>query len=141
MSATGADAFSRRKTQSKVYWSTIPKNKRDELQAAAAAAGTTVQINEDGTAVVQTAATGALLLAPARVHSSLSNSSTQAKTVMHVFDGALQCSVQHHVCSFRVRKVQIHIADIHIQIFESMCVQKGMRSSLISIVSFESATK
>ena len=61
VSATGADAFSRRKTQSKVYWSTIPKNKRDELQAAAAAAGTTVQINEDGTAVVQTAATGALL--------------------------------------------------------------------------------
>lgn len=58
VSATGADAFSRRKTQSKVYWSTIPKNKREELQAAAAAAGTTVQINEDGTALVMTAATG-----------------------------------------------------------------------------------
>ena len=65
VSATGADAFSRRKTQSKVYWSTIPKNKREELQAAAAAAGTTVQINEDGTALVNTAATG---LSPATVY-------------------------------------------------------------------------
>ncbi|KAL3144358.1 hypothetical protein ABBQ32_004113 [Trebouxia sp. C0010 RCD-2024] len=63
VSATGADAFSRRKTQSKVYWSTIPKNKREELQAAAAAAGTTVQINEDGTALVMTAATGNMNLA------------------------------------------------------------------------------
>ena len=58
MSATGADAFSRRKTQSKVYWSTIPKNKRDELEAAAAAAGTTVRVNADGTAMVQSGATG-----------------------------------------------------------------------------------
>ena len=58
VSATGTDAFSRRKTQSKVYWTTIPKSKRDQLQAAAAAAGTTVQVNEDGTAMVQTAATG-----------------------------------------------------------------------------------
>ena len=58
VSATGADAFSRRKTQSKVYWSTIPKNKRDELEAAAAAAGTVVKVNEDGTAMVQAGATG-----------------------------------------------------------------------------------
>ncbi len=60
VSATGADAFSRRKTQSKVYWSTIPKNKRDELEAAAAAAGTTVRVNADGTAMVQAGATGML---------------------------------------------------------------------------------
>ncbi len=60
VSATGADAFSRRKTQSKVYWSTIPKNKRDELEAAAAAAGTTVRVNADGTAMVQSGATGVL---------------------------------------------------------------------------------
>ena len=65
MSATGADAFSRRKTQSKVYWSTIPKNKRDELEAAAAAAGTVVKVNEDGTAMVQAGATGTSI-----VHSS-----------------------------------------------------------------------
>lgn len=61
VSATGADAFSRRKTQSKVYWSTVPKAKRDELQAAAAAAGTTVQVNADGTAVLSAAVTGRLL--------------------------------------------------------------------------------
>lgn len=60
VSATGADAFSRRKTQSKVYWSTVPKAKRDELEAAAAAAGTTVQINADGTAVLSAAVTGTL---------------------------------------------------------------------------------
>ncbi|DBA90382.1 hypothetical protein WJX77_011707 [Trebouxia sp. C0004] len=63
VSATGADAFSRRKTQSKVYWSTIPKNKRDELEAAAAAAGTTVCVNADGTATVQAGATGNMNLA------------------------------------------------------------------------------
>ncbi|DBA93937.1 hypothetical protein WJX82_005036 [Trebouxia sp. C0006] len=63
VSATGADAFSRRKTQSKVYWSTIPKNKRDELEAAAAAAGTTVRVNADGTAMVQSGATGNMNLA------------------------------------------------------------------------------
>jgi len=43
-----------------VYWSTIPKNKRDELEAAAAAAGTTVRVNADGTAMVQAGATGML---------------------------------------------------------------------------------
>ena len=41
-----------------MYWSTIPKNKRDELEAAAAAAGTTVRVNADGTAMVQAGATG-----------------------------------------------------------------------------------
>ncbi|DBB07013.1 TPA: hypothetical protein ACH3X1_011604 [Trebouxia sp. C0004] len=53
----------RRKTQSKVYWSTVPKAKRDELQAAAAAAGTTVQIIADGTAVLPAAATDGVSLA------------------------------------------------------------------------------
>ena len=85
-----------------MYWSTIPKDKRDELQAAAAAAGTTVQINEDGTALVQTAATGVLLLLLYILTSVLYNFSVLADTVMLCL-----MTVQYHVCCFKGRKVYI----------------------------------
>ena len=60
VNASGSDAFSRRKTLSKVYWTTIPKAQRDAIEAAGKAAGQEVQVNADGTAVLPTSVTGRL---------------------------------------------------------------------------------
>ena len=60
VNASGSDAFSRRKTLSKVYWTTIPKAQRDAIEAAGKAAGQEVQVNADGTAVLSTSVTGGL---------------------------------------------------------------------------------
>ena len=140
VSATGADAFSRRKTQSKVYWSTIPKNKRDELQAAAAAAGTTVQINERWHSCGSDRSHRCALVASAHVDSSLYNFSMQTGTEMLCLMRRCKCTVRHHVCVFRVRKVHVHVFIYTSSFFNRICVYNSMHILSFSAISLSQHT-